>query len=99
MTRTLHLADQSAADEGPVQEVRSVHRSWLRTKVNESKTRMTNKVTEQAKRAKALVPMQRDGEADSCIVCGRAMRPTNTVRGDGRVCSPACARQWAKGLS
>ncbi|MER7077489.1 hypothetical protein SAMN02982929_03618 [Saccharopolyspora kobensis] len=72
-----------------------MHRSWLRTKASESKTRVTNKVAE---RAKVLVPRQRDGEAASCMVCGRWMRPTGAIQGDGRVCSPACARQWAQGL-
>ncbi|MCI2417795.1 hypothetical protein MOQ72_10195 [Saccharopolyspora sp. K220] len=93
---TLHMAVQLAADERPSQEVLGVHRSWLRTKVAESKTRMASKVTE---RAKSLIPMQRDGETDACMVCGRTMRPAGAVRGEGRVCSPACARQWAEGLS
>ncbi|WP_246869064.1 hypothetical protein [Saccharopolyspora sp. ASAGF58] len=92
------MADKLAADERPIQEVLGVHRSWLRTKVNESKTKMTNKVTEQAKRARSLVPVQREGETDACMVCGRAMRPSGVVRGEGRVCSPTCARQWAEGL-
>ncbi|MGW1679988.1 hypothetical protein [Saccharopolyspora sp. NPDC002376] len=72
-----------------------MHRSWLRTKVNESKSRVTSKVAE---RAKSLVPKPREGETDSCMVCGRSMRQIGTVRGDGRVCSPGCARQWAQGL-
>ncbi|MGP4019147.1 hypothetical protein [Saccharopolyspora sp. 5N708] len=90
------MADQLAAEERPVQEVLGVHRSWLRTKVSESKTKVTNKVTE---RAKSLIPMQRDGETDACMVCGRTMRPAGVVRGEGRVCSPTCARQWAEGIS
>ncbi|PKW14546.1 hypothetical protein A8926_2169 [Saccharopolyspora spinosa] len=85
-------------DERPIQEVLGVRRSWLRTKVNEGKTKMTNKVTEQAKRARSLVPVQREGETDACMVCGRTMRPAGVVRGEGRVCSPTCARQWAEGL-
>ncbi|MER7010872.1 hypothetical protein ABT324_05525 [Saccharopolyspora sp. NPDC000359] len=56
---------------------------------------MTTKVAE---RAKSLVPRPRDGEPDSCMICGRSMRPTGVVRGEGRVCSPTCARQWAQGL-
>jgi hypothetical protein len=90
------MAAQLAADERPIQEVRGVHRSWLRTKVNEGKTRMTNKVAE---RARSLVPKPRGAEFDACMVCGRVMRPTGVVRGEGRVCSPACARRWAEGLS
>ncbi|GAA2332873.1 hypothetical protein GCM10009854_05300 [Saccharopolyspora halophila] len=71
-----------------------MHRSWLRTKVNENKSKVTTKVAE---RAKSLVPAQRGAETDSCMVCGRTMRPTATVRGEGRVCSPNCARKWAEG--
>ncbi|GAA4612984.1 hypothetical protein GCM10023108_11610 [Saccharopolyspora hordei] len=72
-----------------------MHRSWLRTKVNESRTKVTNKVAE---RARALVTKPLGGELDSCMVCGRAMRPMGMARSEGRVCSPACARQWAQGL-
>ncbi|MEB3365934.1 hypothetical protein [Saccharopolyspora mangrovi] len=72
-----------------------MHRSWLRTKVNESKEKVAQRVTE---RAKSLVPVQRGAETDSCMVCGRTMRQTAVVRGEGRVCSPACARKWAEGL-
>ena len=72
-----------------------MHRSWLRTKLAETGTKMTDKVTE---RAKAFVPVQRDGEVDSCMVCGRSMRRHHLVRGEGRVCSPSCARRWAEGL-
>ncbi|MFB9567674.1 hypothetical protein [Saccharopolyspora hordei] len=56
---------------------------------------MTNKVAE---RARALVTKPLGGELDSCMVCGRAMRPMGMARSEGRVCSPACARQWAQGL-
>ena len=49
-----------------------MHRSWLRSKLSESRTKMTDKVTE---RAKSIIPVQRDGESDSCMVCGRTMRP------------------------
>ncbi|QUH00352.1 hypothetical protein HUO13_05540 [Saccharopolyspora erythraea] len=71
-----------------------MHRSWLRTKLAETGTKVTGKVTE---RAKAVVPFQLASE-DSCMVCGRTVRRHHTVRGDGRVCSPACARTWAEGL-
>lgn len=72
-----------------------MRRSWLRNKVNEGKSKMASKVSE---RARALMPMHQ-GATDSCMVCGRPMRPTQAVRGEGRVCSPACARQWAEGLA
>ncbi|RRO15633.1 hypothetical protein EIL87_16585 [Saccharopolyspora rhizosphaerae] len=72
-----------------------MHRSWLRTKVNESKEKVAQRVAE---RAKSMVPVQRGTETDSCMVCGRTMRQTGVVRGEGRVCSPACARTWAEGL-
>ena len=71
-----------------------MHRSWLRTKVNEGREKVATKVTE---RAKSLVPAQRGGGTDSCMVCGRTMRQTAAVRGEGRVCSPTCARKWAVG--
>ncbi|GAA2811146.1 hypothetical protein [Saccharopolyspora taberi] len=72
-----------------------MHRSWLRTKLVETGAKMTDKVTE---RAKALVPVQLETGTDSCMVCGRSMRRHHLVRGEGRVCSPACARKWAEGL-
>ncbi|MDI2030029.1 hypothetical protein QFW96_15475 [Saccharopolyspora sp. TS4A08] len=72
-----------------------MHRSWLRTKVSENKTKVAQRVTE---RAKSMVPTQRGAETDACMVCGRTMRQTAVVRGEGRVCSPTCARKWAEGL-
>ncbi|GAA4875422.1 MULTISPECIES: hypothetical protein [Saccharopolyspora] len=72
-----------------------MHRSWLRTKLSASRTKVSTKVTA---RAKSLVPAQLDVETDACMVCGRSMRRHGVVRGDGRVCSPGCARRWAEGL-
>ncbi|WP_019853292.1 hypothetical protein [Actinopolyspora mortivallis] len=68
-----------------------MHRSLLRTKLAESRSKVTNRVTQ---RAKSLVPIQVDSP-HNCIVCGRKMRSWRGGGGDGRVCSPNCARKWA----
>ncbi|MDR7302917.1 hypothetical protein [Haloactinomyces albus] len=62
----------------------------LRTKLAAGRTKVTNKVTE---RAKSVMPVQ--GDTHPCIVCGRKMRFYRTGGGEGRVCSPRCAKSWA----
>ena len=72
-----------------------MHRSWLRRKIAQGAGRATDRVSQ---RARTLIPIEREQPVDSCMVCGRRMRPHRLVRGEGRVCSPACARSWAEGL-
>lgn len=72
-----------------------MHRSWLRDKLAESTTKMTGKVTE---RARSMVPKPRVRDTDTCMVCGRNIRPGRLARGEGRVCSPTCAKTWTQGL-
>jgi hypothetical protein len=68
-----------------------VQQSWLRWKLSRGGARIRE-------RAKTLVPADEQLPDDSCMVCGRTMRPHRRVRGEGRVCSPTCARSWAEGL-
>ncbi len=70
-----------------------MHRSLLRTKLAEGRSKVTNRVTQ---RAKSMMPIQVDNPRN-CIVCGRKMRSVRGGSSDGRVCSPNCARKWADG--
>lgn len=72
-----------------------MHRSWLRTKLAQSAGKATSKVSASAR---SLIPVQHDRVTDSCMMCGRTMRPHRLVRGDGRACSPICAKAWAEEL-
>lgn len=65
----------------------------MRTKLAEGRTKVAGRVAE---RAKSMVPVQ--GDPHTCIVCGRRMRSYRTGGGDGRVCSPHCAKTWADNL-
>ncbi|RCW42853.1 hypothetical protein DFQ14_108111 [Halopolyspora algeriensis] len=67
-----------------------MHRSLLRTKLAASRTKVATKVTE---RATSMVPIQ--GDAHTCLVCKRKMRFSRNGSGEGRVCSPRCAKAWS----
>lgn len=78
-----------------------MHRSWFRTKLAEKKNEVTTKVKSSVTaRAKALIPQKltETGPRDNCMVCGKKLKPQAAASGDGRVCSPACAHAWVKGL-
>ncbi|MGW0516108.1 hypothetical protein [Crossiella sp. NPDC003009] len=78
-----------------------MHRSWFRTKLAEKKTEVATKVKSNVTaRAKALIPQKLTESAprDNCMVCGKKLKPHSVANGDGRVCSPACAHAWVKGL-
>ncbi|SFD56563.1 hypothetical protein SAMN04487819_10136 [Actinopolyspora alba] len=70
-----------------------MHRSLLRTKLAQSRTKVASKVSE---RAKSMMPIQVENP-HNCIVCGRKMRAFRSGSSEGRVCSPNCARKWADG--
>lgn len=67
-----------------------MHRSLLRTKLAQGRSKMADRVTE---RAKSLIPIEMDAP-HKCMVCGRKIR-ARFGGGDGRVCSANCARTWA----
>ncbi len=69
-----------------------MHRSRLRNKLVEGRTKVTNRVSE---RAKSLIPVEVDAGTDKCMMCKRKMRAHRRGAGDGRICSPACAQAWA----
>ncbi|MFB9907438.1 hypothetical protein [Allokutzneria oryzae] len=79
-----------------------MHRSWFRTKLVEKREQVTSKVKEGVKqRAKSLVPAQltkKPESMDKCMVCGKSLKRSTAISGDGRVCSPACAHAWVRDL-
>ncbi len=70
-----------------------MHRSLLRTKLAQGRTKVADRIS---KRAKSLIPIE-VGDPHKCMVCGRRMR-ARMGGGDGRVCSANCARVWAGNL-
>ncbi|MEU5690193.1 hypothetical protein [Actinosynnema sp. NPDC020468] len=39
------------------------------------------------------------GAKDECMVCGKPIRRSRTVMGEGRVCSLTCATYWAENMT
>jgi hypothetical protein len=63
---------------------------------------MDAKVVKSAKAARAwasgTIPEQAAGK-DECMVCGKPVRRSRAVSGEGRVCSITCAQYWAENMT